>query len=71
MTKAQMSQMAATLEQQAAQNDRYARAMEETSARTGGALGSVAAPNNYAAHIKAAADKRSRAAKLREDASNL
>lgn len=71
MTKDQLLQEAASLEAAAKQNDAYAAAMDKTAERTGGKLGSTNAPMSYAAHLKAAADKRSRAAQLREQASKL
>ena len=61
-----MLKEAADLELQAAINQSYARKMEETSERTGGMLGSLANPNQYAAHRHGAETKRLRAAQLRE-----
>lgn len=71
MTKDRLLQEAASLEAQAKQNDVYAAAMEKTNERTGGRLGSTNAPNSYVTHLKAAADKRDRAAKLRVAAQAL
>ena len=68
MSREEKIREAIELEQQAATNDSYARAMEETSARTGGRLGADAAPNMYAAHLASAERKRLRAAELRAEA---
>jgi len=61
-----MLREAADLEQMAAINESYARKMEETSARTGGRLGHLNNPTQYAAHIHSAETKRLRAQQLRE-----
>jgi len=68
MTKEQMLTRAAELEAMAAINDTYRLKMEQTTHRTGGLLGHLNAPNSYAAHGLAAAQKRRQAADLRAEA---
>jgi hypothetical protein len=71
MTRDDMLALAARLEAEAAVNDAYRAAMERQTARTDGRLGHLAAPGTYAAHGRAAATKRQRAAELRAQAVNL
>ena len=61
-----MLREAADLELQAAINQSYAGKMRETTTRSGGMLGHLANPNQYAAHVHGAETKRLRAAQLRE-----
>lgn len=70
-TREQLEAEAAQLDAQAAVNDAYRGAMERTTRETGGRLGHTNAPMAYAAHGKAAADKRKRAADLRAAAAAL
>ena len=65
MTRKQMMAEADQLDAQAEVNDAYRTAMERTTERTNGRLGHLNNPTSYAAHGKAAADKRKRAADLR------
>ena len=65
MTREQMTADADQSDAQAAVNDAYRTAMERTTERTNGRLGHLNNPTSYAAHGKAAADKRRRAAELR------
>ena len=67
MTREQRLAEASRLEALAEINDAYRRAMEETAERTAGRLGRLNAPLTYAAHGIAAAQKRKRAAELREE----
>jgi len=64
MTRDQMLAEAGQMQAAAAVNDAYRTAME----RTHGRLGHLNNPTSYAAHGKAAADKRWRAADLRAQA---
>ncbi len=64
MTREQMMAEADQLDAQAEVNDAYRTAMERTTERTNGRLGHLNNPTSYAAHGKAAADKRRRAADL-------
>jgi len=71
MTREQMTTEADQLDAQAAVNDAYRTAMERTTERTNGRLGHLNNPTSYAAHGKAAADKRRRAADLRAEAAGV
>jgi len=70
-TKEQLLAAADQAEAGAAVNDSYMRAMERTTERSNGRLGHLNNPTSYAAHQKAAADKRKRAADLRAEAANV
>ncbi len=70
MTRAERVAQANELEAQAEVNDAYRAAMEATTVRTGGRLGHLNAPNTYAAHGLAAAQKRLMAATIRAEALN-
>jgi len=65
MARNEMLRQAAELEQQAATNDAYAAEMDRTAECTDGRLGSMNAPNAYAAHLASAERKRLRALELR------
>jgi len=71
MTREQMMAEADQLDAQAEVNDAYRKAMERTTERTNGWLGHLNNPTSYAAHGKAAADKRKRAADLRAQAAGV
>ena len=71
MTREQMLAKADQLDAAAAYNDAYRTAMERTTERTNGRLGHLNNPTTYAAHGKAAADKRKRAADLRAQAAGV
>ena len=71
MTREQMMADADQLDAQAAVNDAYRTAMDRTTERTNGRLGHLNNPTSYAAHGKAAADKRRRAADLRAQAGGV
>ena len=71
MTRDQMMATADRLDAQADVNDAYRTAMERTTERTNGRLGHLNNPTSYAAHGKAAADKRKRAADLRAQAEGV
>ena len=68
MTKEQLLARADELDAMAKINDSYMRKMEQTAERTNGRLGCYNAPNTYAAHNLAAAQKRRQAADLRAEA---
>jgi hypothetical protein len=70
-TKEQLLAAADQAEAGAAVNDAYRTAMERTTERTNGRLGHLNNPTSYAAHGKAAADKRRRAADLRAQAAGV
>lgn len=67
-TPEQLLAEADLLEAQAAQNDAYMASMERTTEKTNGVFGHLNNPTQYAAHQKAAAEKRLRAANLRAKA---
>jgi hypothetical protein len=71
MTREQLLAAADQWEAKAAINEAYMRAMERTTERTHGRLGHLNNPLAYAAHMKAAADKRKWAADLRAQASEV
>lgn len=71
MTREQMLAKADQLDAAAAYNDAYRTAMERTTERTNGRLGHLNNQTTYAAHGKAAADKRKRAADLRAQAAGV
>ncbi|KKM14103.1 hypothetical protein LCGC14_1709470 [marine sediment metagenome] len=71
MTAHDMIGKAIQLEKLASMNDRYARAMEQTTVKTAGRLGHENAPGQYMAHVHSATDKRHQAQGLRAKAAQL
>jgi hypothetical protein len=70
-TREQLEAEAARLEADAEINEAYKAKMERTTEESHGRLGHLNNPTAYAAHTRAAADKRMRAADLRAAASAL
>jgi hypothetical protein len=71
MTREQLDAYATYLEAQAEWHDAYRAEMERTTERTNGKLGHLNSPATYAAHGKAAANDRKRAADLRAQADGV
>ena len=68
MNKEQLLAEAGLEDAYAAQAEAYMQAMERTTERTGGALGHLHNPSQYAGWQRAAAEHRKRAADLRAEA---